>query len=115
MSWKVLSWGAFNALVDAVKTLIDSKATLDSKQTKLATTQANLDAAIDAGVRIEINEIDLSYDNNATAEKKNLSIKKYFAKVQPKLSLTSNNNDELVVEISNPSDSYSVRSGREAR
>ena len=88
--------------------LITAVQTLNAKKDILTQRQAELNAAIianDAGVKVEINEIDLEYDNNGLATKKNLSIKKYFAKVKPVITLVSNNNDELVVEISNPSDS----------
>lgn len=91
-------------MVDAVKAVISQQALIEEKQAAFNSAQAALDNAIDAGIKVEINEIELAYDNT-TASKKNLSIKKYFAKVQPKLSLKSNNNDELVVEIANPSDS----------
>jgi hypothetical protein len=61
-------------------------------------------AKADDGVSITVNSITLSYDNTSS-EKAGLSIVKYFAKVQPTLSLVKNSDNELVVKITNPSDS----------
>ena len=74
------------ALISAVQTLITAQ------------------GAADDGIRVSVNTITLFYDG-ATAVKDNLSISKYFTKVQPSLSLVRNSDNELVVKITNPSDS----------
>ncbi len=56
------------------------------------------------GLAVEIKEVGMYYDGKV-ATKGNLGVKYLFTKVKPLVSLKSNTNNELVVEITNPRDS----------
>ena len=82
-----------------------TQADIDAATWAIAAAMANV-PSVDDGMKVKVTSITLKYDTNGIATKDGLSIVKYFAKAQPKLAKQSTSvKDQLLVEITNPSDS----------